>query len=158
MPRALKRFLRTGRLGGVSTIEQQLVRTVLERRERSVKRKLREFFLAFLLVFHASKRHILIAYLDICYLGYKIRGVDGASLQLFGNFSRHLTQKEASFIASLLVYPIPKSIISTSKLHNLLPISDIERYLSYPEIAKTSWAEKVRRRTLYGVALLSRAY
>ena len=39
------------RRGGASTIEMQLIRTILDRRERTVRRKLNEFALAWLLNF-----------------------------------------------------------------------------------------------------------
>jgi membrane carboxypeptidase/penicillin-binding protein PbpC len=37
IPRAVKRLILQGRIGGVSTIEQQFVRTVLDARERTAK-------------------------------------------------------------------------------------------------------------------------
>ena len=54
---------------GASTIEQQLVRVLTNDYERTLKRKLKEIYLASHLRKYADKETIAIAYLDIAYYG-----------------------------------------------------------------------------------------
>lgn len=111
LPRLIKRFIRTRKIGGISTIEQQLVRQVTNRRKRTVSRKFREIILAILINFHFSKRQILSSYLNTAYFGHGIWGLDAASSILFQKYPYNLSKEEAAFIASLLPNPIPKSVL-----------------------------------------------
>lgn len=110
IPRAIKRWLRTGKLGGVSTIEQQLVRTVRNRRERSVSRKVSELALAILINFHRTKSEILLAYANSSYFGPRLYGVDTAAMEVFGCSARQLNKHQSAFLAALLPNPLPKNV------------------------------------------------
>lgn len=59
IPRIIRRLISLKPVRGISTIEQQLVRTILSRRERTIRRKAREILLAWILTHRKSKREIL---------------------------------------------------------------------------------------------------
>ena len=99
-----------GHGGGASTIEQQLVRTITGRREKSLKRKLRELLLARKLRQDFSKFEILRAYEHIAYFGEGLVGVHLASNRLFEKPVSNLDSSELAKLASCLVSPIPAKI------------------------------------------------
>jgi monofunctional glycosyltransferase len=95
--------------GGASTIEMQFVRTVTHRRERTVRRKIREMLLATELRKLASKQQILTAYLNLAYFGYEQRGSEAAALSAFRSEVSGVCFARKAFIAALLVRPLPRS-------------------------------------------------
>jgi membrane peptidoglycan carboxypeptidase len=120
------------RRGGASTIEMQFVRTVTQRFERTLGRKIREAIVARLLAFHLKKLEVLRSYLAIAYFGRKTHGAEAASYRIFGRRIDELTLEQAAIIAAMLVYPAP------GDLPNL------------------SWEKKVTRRATYGLRLLAK--
>lgn len=98
VPRVIKQIVLLRRVGGVSTIEQQLVRTILSRRERTIRRKSREILLAWILSHRKTKRETLRTYLATAYLGYKLRGCDDCSRLLFGKESTLLGAHQAAMM------------------------------------------------------------
>lgn len=153
IPRVLKQALLRRRLGGVSTIEQQLVRTVLNRRERTFRRKFYEILLASILTCRASKEEILRAYLSVAYFGYKLRGCDEASRFIFNCDASHLVGANAAFLASLLVYPLPKHVQHDLLRNQLLPTGDAENLLVSIGVGFPEWSSAVVRRMRYGLRL-----
>ncbi len=109
--RILRQLLTFRRIGGISTIEQQLVRTVLDDRRRTISRKIRESIVANAVSYRKRKFAILRSYLSIAYTGYRLTGVDAPAIILFGTPAAQLQKGQADFIASLLVYPMPKKIV-----------------------------------------------
>lgn len=99
--RALKRLLHQGKMNGISTIDQQVVRIATRRFERSFSRKVREIILACLLNLHLSKRSLFDYYVHNAYLGYRMQGCEVASRKIFGLRACDLDEKQASFIARL---------------------------------------------------------
>jgi len=77
MMRALWVRIKFGQIQGASTIEQQFVRVVTNRREITIYRKVREQLLALMLVRRAHKRRIASAYLSIAFYGSGSVGLDG---------------------------------------------------------------------------------
>ena len=73
---------------GGSTITQQLAKNLFLSSERSLQRKVKEVFLAFLLESRFTKREILKLYLDRAYLGGGAFGVEAASQFYFGKSVR----------------------------------------------------------------------
>lgn len=72
---AIKQYLFDNKsLRGASTISQQLIKNGLLSKQRTLKRKLTEALMAFILEKHFSKIQILEAYLDIVYLGQSKKG------------------------------------------------------------------------------------
>jgi len=153
IPRLIKQAITFRRFGGVSTIEQQLVRTILSRRERTIRRKLRETLLAWILSHRLTKRNILRTYLATAYFGYRLRGCDQASGLIFGRYAADLNSAQAAVIASLLVYPLPKSVRLSPNLSRLLPLDDASNYLEQAAAVAPRWSGRIRRRINYGLAL-----
>jgi len=157
IPRALKRFIAKGRMGGVSTVEQQLVRTVLGFRERTFRRKAQEVALAVVLSYRAKKTETLRAYLNLAYHGFGVIGCEAATKILFGKNAAELDRVEGALVASLLVYPIPRQILENGGILARLPSADVKTLLDACDLAAPNWTRNVRKRSNYGLALLSQA-
>lgn len=94
-----------GRVGGTSTITQQLARNLYLSNERTIERKIKEAYYTVILENELSKNQILEAYLNTIYLGYNSSGVKSAAKAYFGvDDLNDLTVAECSVLAS-----IPKS-------------------------------------------------
>lgn len=101
---------RTDRLEGGSTITQQLAGNFfLDRRQRTLGRKIREAFIAFLLERRLTKKQILVMYLNEVYLGqrgsFAIHGFGEAAAAFFGKELQQLTIQETATIAGLISAP-----------------------------------------------------
>jgi penicillin-binding protein 1A len=86
---------------GGSTITQQLVRTTLIENERTLRRKLREIFLALTLEHELTKQEILELYLNTVFLGQRSYGVAAAAETYFGKRLPELAVAEAALLAGL---------------------------------------------------------
>lgn len=106
--RSLYRFLRGARLAGGSTIEQQLVRTVRHRYERSIRRKFSEIVLAIALQRSFTKRQLIQCYLEVAYFGWRMNGFRQALLRLRLP-EQDLSLEDASRVVAMLKYPLPAS-------------------------------------------------
>ncbi|MGH1418203.1 MAG: transglycosylase domain-containing protein [Hyphomicrobiaceae bacterium] len=104
--RALIQNLRAnGVVQGGSTLTQQLAKNLFLSSERSLQRKIKEAFLAFLLESRYSKRQILKLYLDRAYMGGGAFGVEAASQFYFGKTVRKVNLAEAALLAGLFKAP-----------------------------------------------------
>lgn len=90
---------------GGSTLTQQLAKNLFLSAERSIQRKVKEAYLAFLLESRFSKREILKLYLDRAYLGGGAFGVEAASQFYFGHSARELTLAESALLGGLFKAP-----------------------------------------------------
>ncbi len=90
---------------GASTITQQLVKLTLLSPEQTLKRKIKELFMAIALEMEYSKAQILEFYLNKVYLGHRNYGVENASLNYFHKTTEDLSIAEAAFIAGLIKKP-----------------------------------------------------
>ena len=90
---------------GGSTLTQQLAKNLFLTSERSIDRKLKEMFLAFLLESRFTKREILKLYLDRAYLGGGAFGVEAASQFYFAKSVREITLAEAALLGGLFKAP-----------------------------------------------------
>jgi 1A family penicillin-binding protein len=92
-------------LAGGSTITQQVTRNLLldaeERSEISVRRKLRESWLAWRITRTFSKDEILALYLNEMYYGGMAYGVEAAAQTYFGKSATQLTLAESATLAGL---------------------------------------------------------
>ena len=92
-------------LAGGSTITQQVARNLIlsedEQFEQSIRRKLRESWLAFRLTKKYSKDEILGFYLNQIYYGAMVYGVEAAAQTYFGRPVGELTLAECALIAGL---------------------------------------------------------
>ncbi|MDQ0567029.1 PBP1A family penicillin-binding protein [Erythrobacter citreus] len=93
------------RVGGTSTISQQLARNVFLNNNRSLDRKLREAILAMALEWKFSKEQILELYLNKVYFGGGAYGIDSASRKFFSHPATELSVAEAAIIAGLVKAP-----------------------------------------------------
>jgi penicillin-binding protein 1A len=90
---------------GGSSLTQQLAKNIFLTSERSIERKIKEAFLAFLLESRFTKREILKMYLDRAYLGGGAFGVEAASQFYFGKSVREVNLAEAAMLAGLYKAP-----------------------------------------------------
>jgi penicillin-binding protein 1A len=93
------------RLGGTSTITQQLARNVFLNTNRTFDRKAREAVLAMALEWKFSKEQILELYLNKVYFGGGAYGIDSASRKFFSHPAKELSVAEAAIIAGLVKAP-----------------------------------------------------
>ena len=93
------------RLGGTSTITQQLARNVFLNNNRTLDRKAREAVLAMALEWKFSKEQILELYLNKVYFGGGAYGIDSASRKFFSHPATDLSVGEDSIIAGLVKAP-----------------------------------------------------
>lgn len=101
MARAALAMLTGGRTQGASTITQQLVRTMLLTRERTVERKAKEILLAFKVEDALSKDRILEIYLNEIFLGQRAYGFAAAAKTYFGKSMDQLSLAETAMLAGL---------------------------------------------------------
>ncbi|MFV0294575.1 MAG: transglycosylase domain-containing protein, partial [Hyphomicrobiaceae bacterium] len=88
-----------------STLTQQLAKNLFLSSERSIKRKIKEVFLAFWLESRLSKQEILKLYLDRAYMGGGAFGVEAASQFYFHKSVRDITLAESAVLAGLYKAP-----------------------------------------------------
>ena len=110
--RAIWVNLTTTEFQGASTIEQQFVRVVTGRYEKSVGRKLKEQLLAIALCEQRSKVQIASAYLCIAHYGYRLNGVSGLQ-SICGQSLTKCSENVLREAVARLKYPEP-SIITAS--------------------------------------------
>ncbi|MBR0662532.1 penicillin-binding protein 1A [Neoroseomonas oryzicola] len=89
------------RMGGASTITQQVAKNMLVGNERSMMRKVREAILAVRIEQALSKDRILELYLNEIFLGQSAYGVAAAAQAYFNKGLDELTTAEAAFLAAL---------------------------------------------------------
>lgn len=93
------------RIGGTSTITQQLARNLFLNNNRTPDRKAREAILAMALEWKFSKEEILELYLNKVYFGGGAYGIDSASRKFFSHPANELSVGEAAIIAGLVKAP-----------------------------------------------------
>jgi 1A family penicillin-binding protein len=108
--RAAWEWVRDGEIGsGGSTITQQLVRQIVfdydERNELTLRRKLKEAALAWVMTRQYTKDEILELYLNEVYFGNLAYGVEGAANVYFDKPATELTVAEAAFVCGLVQSP-----------------------------------------------------
>lgn len=88
---------------GASTIEQQLVRTLLQRYERTYLRKIKELCLAPTISLIVQKKEIPMLYLKVAYYGKNMFGYK--SIQSYLNIGEEISIEAAAEIVSRIKYP-----------------------------------------------------
>jgi len=92
--------------GGGSTITQQVAGTLYtDRRERTVKRKIKELWWAFQMERRYTKNEILEIYINYMNMGPGTYGVETASKYFFGHSAREVDLAESAVLAILLSNP-----------------------------------------------------
>ncbi len=101
---------------GGSTITQQLVRTTLIESERTLRRKLREIFLAITLEHELSKEEILELFLNTVFLGQRSYGVAAAAETYFDKRLQDISIAEAALLAGLPQAPSRYNPVASREL------------------------------------------
>ncbi|RKS94895.1 penicillin-binding protein 1A [Flavobacterium limicola] len=109
---------------GASTIEQQLVRTIIGKYEKSLSRKLREICLAFALKLFINKKTTALIYLNIAYYGTDFKGLDKVLKKFNLKKGDYINDNICAEIVSRLKYPE-----STKKSTRLKLIENRKKYL-----------------------------
>lgn len=106
---AVKDTLTTGkRLGGTSTITQQLARNIYlfeVRSKRDIDRKIKEAYYAIELEKYLKKEQIIEGYLNLVYLGANSNGVEAASQAYFSKTAAELDYIESALLAGIVKSP-----------------------------------------------------
>jgi penicillin-binding protein 1A len=98
--------LRKGKIRqGASTLTQQLVRLLVDKRERTLRRKIIEAISAVRLELSLSKDEILERYLNLVYFGRGAYGVAAAARTYFDKEASELIVEEAALLAGLVQAP-----------------------------------------------------
>ncbi|MDO5331225.1 MAG: transglycosylase domain-containing protein, partial [Bacillota bacterium] len=95
---------KTDRIGGTSTITQQLARNIFltsEKGERKLSRKIREAYYTIIIERTLSKEQIIEAYLNTVYLGFNSDGVSAAARAYFNKELKDLNLIECAQLAAL---------------------------------------------------------
>lgn len=104
--RAIFRRYTSSRKEGASTIEQQIVRVITGRFEKTLRRKIREIFLASLVAHEFPKSVTPTVYLSIGYYGWRMNNYLQACRRL-RICPNNLSIEEAAAIVARLKYPQP---------------------------------------------------
>ncbi len=128
MIRAMRNIIFKQKIQGGSTITQQLVKTVLLSREKTVKRKVQEAALTVLTEIRYSKNEILQMYMNHIPYGGTTWGIDAAAGVFFDKHAKDLDIAEASYLAGLPQAP-----------------SAYSPFGSKPELGKNRQKEVLRR-------------
>ncbi|MBN1429747.1 MAG: PBP1A family penicillin-binding protein [Anaerolineae bacterium] len=98
-------------VSGGSTITQQLIRQIVftyeERNEQTLRRKLKEAALAWVMTRQYTKDEILTLYLNEVYFGNLAYGIEAAANVYFGKSASELTISESAFLSGLVQSPVP---------------------------------------------------
>ncbi len=96
-------------MSGGSTLTQQVARNLLmqpsERYERTLRRKIREAWLALQIEWRYSKAEILHLYLNQTYYGHFAFGLEAAAQNFFAKPAAQLSRAECALLAGLVQYP-----------------------------------------------------
>ena len=104
---------------GGGTITMQLARNTVLTSEKTLRRKLKEVFLAMRLEREFSKQEILTLYLNRIFLGQRAYGIGAASEVYFDKSVHDLTLAEASLIAGLPRSPsLDNPVASITRAHH----------------------------------------
>ncbi|XOB40664.1 MAG: biosynthetic peptidoglycan transglycosylase [Candidatus Nealsonbacteria bacterium] len=105
-------YIRHRTIQGGSTIEQQLIRVVTNRYERTIRRKIHEILLAVCVKDVLRKKEVLGIYFNIAYFGYQMKGIEKACDDLKCNLET-LSLKQAAGLITRIRYP--KQIIESDQ-------------------------------------------
>lgn len=105
--RALKNRLLHNKIEGASTIEQQLVRVLVNDYEKTLKRKIKEIFLSTTLREIVPRKDIPAIYLQVAYFGTEMNGIDQVYKRLELDNSQLISNEKCAEIIARIKYPEP---------------------------------------------------
>ncbi|ARO15015.1 monofunctional biosynthetic peptidoglycan transglycosylase [Ketogulonicigenium robustum] len=106
------------RLGGASTISQQVVKNVFLWHGRNWARKSLEAVMTPVVELFWSKRRILEVYLNVAEFDTGVFGVEAAAQHYFGRSAADLTNRQAALLAAILPNPKERSPVDPSAFVN----------------------------------------
>ena len=116
MSEAVKKNLEQGRWArGASTITQQLAKNLYLSTEKSLVRKLKEFFLALRLDDELAKNRIFHLYLNVIEFGPGIFGVEAAARHYFGKSVGQLSLEEIVRLTAVIPKPLSEKPTRNSR-------------------------------------------
>ena len=131
--------IRFSHVQGASTVEQQFVRVVTSRYDRTVRRKVREQILAIAISRRRSKLQIASAYLSIAFYGSGCVGIEGL-LSRCGNNLYCAEQNDIRGMIARLKYPEPLQLSADWKIKIRRRIE----YISYREAkSANNWLKPI---------------
>ncbi|MCP3756235.1 transglycosylase domain-containing protein [Streptomyces sp. TBY4] len=95
-----------------STITQQYVKNYYLGQEQTIKRKVKEFFIAIKLGREKSKNYILEGYLNTSYFGRNAYGIQAAAQAYYGKDVGKLNAAEGAYLATLLNSPSAFDVVA----------------------------------------------
>ncbi len=157
--RAAYEWAREGEIvSGGSTITQQLVRQIVfsyeERNEQTLRRKLKEAALAWVMTRRYTKDEILTLYLNEVYYGNLAYGVEEAAQVYFDKPATELTVAESAFLAGLVQSPATydpyinfegakirqRQVLDLMVLHGYLTAQEADAVFAEPPLLPTDLA------------------
>lgn len=150
--------LRAGEIvQGGSTITQQLAGLVmLDRNEKTYKRKIQEAILALRIERQYSKNEILTAYLNRCYFGVGLSGkacygIEAAANDILGKHASDLTVADAALLAGIIqnpgywspvidednAYQRREQVLNAMKENGVISSDEYEQYNAEPIVTAT---------------------
>lgn len=121
---------------GGSTITQQITRSLLLTREKSISRKAKEAILATRLERYLNKEQILTLYLNQIYLGNRAYGVAAAARNYYKKPLNELTLAQIALIAGLPTAPTNFSPINNTTEARKRQVHVLERMLDVGHITR----------------------
>jgi len=147
---AIDNIIRHKVVTGGSTITQQLAKISFLTQKRTLKRKLKEFFLAIKLEHNLSKNEILEMYLNQVYFGKGAYGIQQATKIYFSKNVQELTLSESAMLAGLIRSPSYYSPIKNydraTKRRNLV----LKRMLQLGYISKEEYDQAISEPLIVG--------
>jgi penicillin-binding protein 1A len=98
----IKDIIAWEKVGGASTLTQQLARKLFLTDEKTWERKIKEAILAIQIEKRYTKTEIFTLYCNKMYFGHGVYGVEAAAKLYFGKSARDLALEEAALIAGIL--------------------------------------------------------
>jgi len=148
---ALETAVERGKLGrGASTLTQQLAKNLWLGEQRSLWRKLREYFLARRLE-ALGKPRILELYLNVAEWGDGIYGADAAARVWFHKPAAELLPEEAAVLAAMLPAPRRRSPAKPSQHLRQRAREVVELYLVYHQLSPEEAAQARARLAALGL-------
>ncbi|WP_078893176.1 transglycosylase domain-containing protein [Streptomyces sp. NRRL F-2580] len=143
-----------------STITQQYVKNYYLGQEQTIKRKVKEFFIAIKLGREKSKDYILEGYLNTSYFGRNAYGIQAAAQAYYGKDVSNLTTAEGAYLATLLNSPSAFDVVAhpqsrpraLARWNYVLDGMVKKGWLSETERATTRFPEPGKVRTAAGLS------
>jgi penicillin-binding protein 1A len=134
---------------GGSTLTQQLVRTTLITKEKQLRRKLREVFLALSLENELSKQEIFTLFVNTQFLGQRSYGFAAAAESYFGKTLGEVNAAEAALLAGILQAPSRQNPVASVEYATERRTYVLRRMRELGYLDQASWeaamAEPVQR-------------